>query len=31
MFVDTNVLVYARILEAPEHEAARAGLASAGF
>lgn len=29
MFVDTDVLVYARILEAPEHDAARAGLASA--
>ena len=29
MFVDTNVLVNARILEAPEHEAARARLESA--
>ena len=26
MFVDTNVLVYARVLEAPNHEAARARL-----
>ena len=29
MFVDTNVLVNARILEAPDHEAARASLESA--
>ncbi len=29
MFVDTNVLVNARILEAPEHETARARLESA--
>ena len=26
MFVDTNILVNARILEAPHHESARAGL-----
>lgn len=26
MFVDTNVLINARFLEAPDHEAARAGL-----
>ena len=29
MFVDTNILVNARILEAPHHESARAGLESA--
>ena len=29
MFVDTNVLVKARILEAPDHEIARASLESA--
>ena len=29
MFVDTNVLINARFLEAPDHEAARAGLESA--
>ena len=29
MFVDTNVLVKARILEAPEHQTARDGLESA--
>ena len=29
MFVDTNVLVNARILEAPDHETARASLESA--
>ena len=29
MFVDTNILVNARILEAPHHEVARAGLESA--
>ena len=29
MFVDTNILVNARILEAPHHETARAGLESA--
>ena len=29
MFVDTNVLVYARFIEAPDHEAARASLESA--
>ena len=29
MFVDTNILVNARILEAPHHETARVGLESA--
>ena len=29
MFVDTNVLIKARFLEAPDHEAARAGLENA--
>jgi predicted nucleic acid-binding protein len=29
MFVDTNVLISARFLEAPDHEAARAGLENA--
>ena len=29
MFVDTNVLINARFLEAPDHEAARAGLENA--
>ena len=29
MFVDTNVLIYARITDAPHHEAARAGLENA--
>ena len=29
MFVDTNVLIKARILEAPDHERARASLAGA--
>lgn len=29
MFVDTNVLINARFLEAPNHEAARAGLENA--
>ncbi len=29
MFVDTNVLIYARFTDAPDHEAARAGLQNA--
>lgn len=29
MFIDTNVLVYARVLEAPNHDVARELLAQA--